>query len=335
MPVFRRYDMNKTHLTFKDRLVLAPMAGVSDRCFRELCIEQGADYTVTEMISAKALCYADRKTALLAAITSAEMPVAIQIFGSDPGIMARAASMLASGTYEGCVSDCTPAAIDINMGCPVRKIVSNNEGSALLRDEGLVYEIVSAVKQSCGIPVTVKIRTGFDERHKNAVSVAKSVERAGADAICVHGRTREKMYSPGVDLDAIRSVKEAVGIPVIGNGDIYSSEDALRMKEYTGCDALMIARGALGNPFVFREIKSVLSGKEPIVAGIDERIVTAKRHLNMMVAYYGEERGVREARKHIAWYVKGVQGAPLIRDRINRTDSAKEIERLLDTVIKH
>lgn len=326
-------NMNSRKIDLKDKIVLAPMAGITDRCFRTLCIEQGADYSVTEMVSAKALCYADRKTAVLAAVTKKEMPLAIQIFGSEPEIMARAARMLSLGEYEGCLSECPPAAIDINMGCPVRKIVSNGEGSALLRDEGRIHEIVSAVREASAVPVTVKIRTGFDEAHKNAVSAALTAERAGADAICVHGRTRERMYSPGVDLDMIKRVKDAVSIPVIGNGDIYSPEDALRMKEYTGCDAVMIARGALGNPFLFRAVKCALNGEPYIEPSTEERIRTAIRHLKMMTDAYGEERGVREARKHISWYVKGMRGAPALRDRINRTESSAEISALLNDLI--
>ena len=305
------------------------MAGFTDSAFRKICIGHGADYCVTEMISAKALIYRDLKTAQLAKIEKCEMPTAVQIFGSEPQVMANAAKMIEDGSYEGCASECRPAAIDINMGCPVRKIVSNGEGSALLLDHGRVKEIVRAVKEAVSLPVTVKIRTGFDERHKNAEEIAEIIEEAGADALCVHGRTRERMYMPGVDHDAIRRVKETLSIPVIANGDIYTPEDALYMKEHTGCDALMIARGALGNPFIFERIKDFFAGGSAAEPDIARRVETAKRHLSLMVSLYGEERGTREARKHIAWYIKGFPGASAMRDRINRADRSTEIVELL------
>ena len=323
-------NMNDFQQSLKNKLILAPMAGFSDRPFRRLCIEQGADYVVTEMVSAKALCFGDKKTAPLAAVYQDEMPAAVQIFGSEPELMARAAYMLSNGLYEGCLSDTLPAAIDINMGCPVHKIVSNGEGSALMRDEQKVYEIVSAVKKSSAAPVTVKIRAGFDSEHKNAVRIAQIIEEAGADAVCVHGRTRDRMYAPGVDLDVIRDVKKALSIPVVGNGDIFSAEDAVRMKDYTNCDALMIARSALGDPFIFARIRAAIDGKPYDDPPAFVRVQTAKRHLRMMLDLYGEERGLREARKHIALYIKGVKGAAAMRDRINRTEDANLLFTLLD-----
>ena len=326
--------MNDFQKQLRDQLILAPMAGFSDAPFRSVCLEEGADYTCTEMISAKALCFRDRKTAVLARIQKSESPISIQIFGSDPEMMARAAQMLSTGTYEGCLSECLPAAIDINMGCPVHKIVSNGEGSALLRDEVRVRAIVEAVKASSAVPVTVKMRTGFDEAHKNAERIARIVGEAGADAICVHGRTRERMYSPGVDYESIRRVKESVGVPVVGNGDIFTPEDAVKMKSLTGCDALMIARGALGNPFLFAQIKEYLSTGSYRAPSLKTRVNTAKRHLSRMVAAYGEERGVREARKQVGWYVKGFPGAARLRDEVNRAEYEEEILRLLDSLME-
>lgn len=305
------------------------MAGVSDSTFRRLCVSMGADYTVTEMISAKALCYKDRKTAVLAKILVEEQPVAIQIFGSDPEIMGRAAQMLSTGTYEGCVSTCLPAAIDINMGCPVHKIVSNGEGSALMKDLLRAREVIAAVVECSEVPVTVKMRAGFDKAHINAVALAEICQEEGVAAVTVHGRTREQMYRPPTDLEIIREVKKAVRIPVIGNGSIFTPEDALRMKEYTGCDSLMIARGAEGNPFLFRQIRQMLAGKEALPPSTEERIGTALLHLEGLVAEKGEYTGLMEARKHMAWYIKGMPGAPALRDRINRTDSLPVLRRLL------
>ena len=309
------------------------MAGVSDSVFRRLCVLHGADMTVTEMISAKALTYADKKTAVLARILKEEAPVSIQIFGSEPEIMARAAEMLSTGNYPGCKSDVLPVAIDINMGCPVRKVVSNGEGSALLRDPLRVREIVTAVVEKSAVPVTVKMRAGFDREHINAPEIAAICEEAGAAAVCIHGRTREQMYRPPVDLSVIGAVKDAVSIPVIGNGELTSASDALTMLEKTHCDALMIARGALGNPFIFSQIKAALDGKEIPTVSRKTQLLTAKEHLRLLVEDKGVECGLREARKHIAWYIKGMPGAPAMRDAVNRCVDLNKMYEMLDNAI--
>ncbi len=323
----------RNDLFFQNKLILAPMAGISDYSFRKLCIEQGADYTVTEMVSAKALCYGDKKTAVLARVLKEEFPIAIQIFGSDPEIMAKAAAMLATGNYAYCMSDVFPAAIDINMGCPVHKIVSNGEGSALMKDEKRAEEIISAVAEASAIPVTVKMRAGYDENHINAAKIAEIAEKAGAAAVCIHGRTRERMYRPPVDLEIIREVKRTVHIPVIGNGELMCVGDALRMSEYTGCDSLMIARGALGNPFIFAEIKAAQRGDFYEKRSSKERLEMAQRHLQMMLDHKGEKSGLQEARKHIAWYIKDIPGAPAMRDRVNRIADARTLVKLLEDAI--
>ena len=310
------------------------MAGVSDYAFRRLCVDHGADYTVTEMISAKALCYADKRTAELARILREEAPVAIQIFGSEPEILARAAGMLSSGDYPGCISDTLPAAIDINMGCPVKKIVSNGEGSALMRDETLVKEIVLAVVEASRVPVTVKMRAGFDSSSVNAVKIASICEEAGATAVCIHGRTRVQMYRPPVDLEIIKEVKEALKIPVIGNGEIFSPKDALAMKNYTGCDSLMIARGSLGNPFIFEQIKDLFGGKTYEEPSDSLRLRTAKKHLGLLVADKGKDKALFEARKHIAWHIKGIPGAPALRNAVNRCTCLTDLENMLDDAIR-
>ena len=232
------------------------------------------------------------------------------------------------------MSDAKPAAIDINMGCPVRKVVTNGEGSALMKDEVRAYEIVCAVKEASAVPVTVKMRSGFDREHKNAVRIARLCEKAGASAVCVHGRTREDMYRPPVDLEIIREVKDALRIPVIGNGELMSPKDALRMKEYTGCDALMIARGALGNPFIFGQIKAAFAGKTPTETTLEERLLAAKEHLRLLIEEKGRERGTGEARKHIAWYIRGMPGAALMRDAVNRAPDPEALSSILDGALE-
>lgn len=322
----------KIPMNFRDKLILAPMAGVTDYSFRKLCVLWGADFCVTEMISAKALCFGDRKTATLARVLKEELPISIQIFGSDPEIVYKAARSLSTGNYPHCMSDCLPTAIDFNMGCPVHKVVSNGEGSALLKDEQRAKAVLEALVEGSELPVTVKIRAGFDSTHRNAPKIAAIAKEAGASAICVHGRTRDQMYRPGVDYEIIRQVKQTVSIPVIGNGDIFSPEDALKMKRITGCDGLMIARGACGNPFLFSSVKAALRGQTFREVGVQERMQTAKKHLELLVADKGERTGLYEARKHIAWYIKGLPGAPAFRDRINRTDNLKELFSILDRI---
>ena len=319
-------------------LMLAPMAGVTDKAFRKICRECGAELTVSEMLSAKALCYEqlskkesfESKTAPLASLDTDEHPSAVQIFGSEPSFMAEAAAMLESMDYKGCTSKIRPAAIDINMGCPVHKIVSNGEGSALMKNPKLAADIVRAVKGALReIPVTVKIRAGFSNNNKNAVEMAQMLEDAGASLICVHARTREQMYNPGIDLGIIAGVKEAVEIPVVGNGDIYCADDALNMIRQTGCDGVMIARGARGNPWIFSELCEVLEGREYTYPELEDRIDTIIRQLNMMVDEKGERTAAAEAKKHIAWYIKGVRDAANLRDRVMKSEGVKELEDIL------
>ena len=289
----------------KGKAVLAPMAGVTDRAFRELCMGFGAAYCTSEMVSAKGLIMSDRKTAALLEISEAERPMALQLFGYEPDIMAEAAKIAAEHS---------PAAIDINMGCPAPKIAGNHSGSALMKDPALCGRIVEAVVKAVGLPVTVKIREGWDEGSVNAVEVAKICEAAGASMIAVHGRTREQMYAPPADWEIIAAVKNAVSIPVIGNGDIYSAKDAMNMMEQTGCDLVMVGRGALGNPWIFREINSQYDLERPVSPpGIFERMTVMNRHIEKLCQYKGENVGMREARKHTAWYMRGIKGAAKLR----------------------
>ena len=318
----------------KGKIYLAPMAGVTDYAFRQICREMGADGFVSEMVSAKAMHYRDAKTAKLARLRTWEEDTAIQIFGSEPEIMAEAARMLSDNSYAHCVSEVTPCAIDINMGCPVKKIVSNHEGSALMENPALIEKIVLAVKKATHLPVTVKFRAGIDENRMNCVEVAKAAEAGGADAMCVHARTRAQMYAPPVRWEYIRMVKEAVSVPVIGNGGIESPEDAIRMYEETGCDAIMIGRGAEGNPFIFRSIRNYLDGKEDVPTTPGEIVDTVLRHIRLMLADKGQDIAILEARKHIAWYVKGFRGAPRIREAVNRLNTLPELEELLYSVLE-
>jgi len=317
-------------VTLRHGLLLAPMAGVTDYAFRRMCIRCGAEYTVSEMVSAKAMHYRDLKTAQLARVRTTELPMAIQLFGSEPEIMAEAAAMLERGNYRGCISDAPPSAIDINMGCPVKKIVSNGEGSALLKTPEKAYDIVKATVQATSLPVTVKIRIGWDSEHINAVEMARAVAEAGCSALTVHGRTREQLYRPGVDYDTIARVKENVRIPVIANGDITSAEIALKVKKETLCDGLMIARGAEGNPMLFREIICALEGVDYSKPSAGELLSMAREHIALLCDDKGEAIGVREARKHLAWYVKGIRGAATFRNAVNQATSLSELFLLLD-----
>lgn len=327
-------------VTLKAPLLLAPMAGVADASFRVICRRMGAAYTVSEMVSAKALCFeqasresAPAKTAALANITEGEAPMAIQLFGRDPAFMARAAALIESGAYRGASRVCAPAAIDINMGCPVPKVVSNGEGSALMREPELAAEIVREVKRAVRLPVTVKIRAGFNAAERNAPELAKRLEDAGADLICVHGRTRQQMYAPSSDNGIIAETKRAVSIPVVGNGDIVTGEDALRMLEETACDALMIGRGALGNPWIFEEVLAALEGREFVPPMPRERLAVALEHAADMVARKGEKVGVPEARKHMAWYCKGLRGATAARGALMHAESVEGIKTIFDDLL--
>ena len=318
-------------------LALAPLAGVSDRAFRRVCRACGADFTVSEMVSAKALCYEQRAkgskphsvTGHLASVMADELPMAVQIFGSEPAFMAEAARLLEANEYVGCVSEVPPSVIDINMGCPVRKVTGNGEGSALLKSPTLVGQIVRAVTAAVSIPVTVKIRAGWDSSSINAPEIAKICEDAGASMICVHARTREQMYEPGVDRSVIASVKAAVSIPVLGNGDIYTASDALSMMAETGCDGVMIARGAMGNPWLFSEIRAALDGVPFTPPSTARRFEVALEQVKEMIEEKGERVGVAEAKKHLAWYCHGMEGAATARSRIMQAATLEDMAAIL------
>ena len=309
------------NVTLDNSYILGPMAGVTDLPFRLLCREQGAGLLCMEMVSAKAIYYNNKNTEALLEIHPDELPVSLQLFGSDPKIMSEMAKRIEERPF---------AILDINMGCPVPKVVRNGEGSALMKDPKLVYEIVSAIVKAIEKPVTVKIRKGFDDAHVNAVEIAKIIEEAGASAVAVHGRTREQYYSGKADWDIIRQVKEAVNIPVIGNGDVTSGEKAIAMKEQTGCDGVMIARGAQGNPWIFSELLAYeRDGSLPKRPEVDEIRETMLRHARLQLEYKGEYCGIREMRKHVAWYTKGMHGSSRLRDRINEVESYEELEKIL------
>lgn len=307
---------------FRGKIMLAPMAGVGDYAFRLICKEHGADYMTSEMISAKAICYGDKKTPLLAEITEKEQPMALQLFGSEPFFVAKAADILLE---KAAAKGIMPAAIDINMGCPVNKIVSNGEGSALMKAPPLAAQIIAeTVKASC-VPVTVKIRLGWDKSSINAVEMAKIAEQSGAAAVCIHARTRSMMYTPGTMPEYIREAKRAVSIPVIGNGDIFCAADALEMMAKTGCDSVAVARGALGNPFIFEEIKAAISGEAYTAPTPREKIAAAIRQLETACASKGEKTGVAESRKHISYYTKGMRASSAVRGRLNSIETLDEL----------
>jgi tRNA-dihydrouridine synthase B len=330
------------NVELKHGIMLAPMAGATDYAFRKICKQFGAEYLVSEMVCAKALCYEQKikksitaspsKTAPLAAIREGELPMAVQIFGSEPEFMAEAAKMIADNSYRGTTSICTPSAIDINMGCPVHKVVSNGEGSALLKNPELAEKIVRAVVDVVDIPVTVKIRIGWDSSSINAVEMAKRLEFAGASLICVHGRTREQQYAPYADWTQIAKVKKAISIPVIGNGDIFEPTDALKMMNETGCDGVMIGRGALGNPWIFENTVNLFEKRDVREISVNETIDTALMHLGLLIESKGERAGIAESRKHLGWYMKGIRGAAELRNRINTAESLDELTSILESL---
>ncbi len=304
---------------------LAPMAGVADRAFRELCADFGSAYCVSEMVSAKGISYHSKKSAQLMEISERERPCGVQLFGSEPDTMAFAAEF--SLKYS-------PDFIDINMGCPVPKVNSIGCGCQLMTDPELCRRIVEAVSSAVDIPVTVKIRKGIDDDHINAKEVAQACEAGGAKAVAVHGRTRAQMYKPYADWNIIREVKEAVRIPVIGNGDVETAADAARLLEETGCDMVMVGRGAMGNPWIFSEINAYLS--EGVVLApptLSERMNIMCRHIEKLCEYKGEDVGMREARKHIAWYIKGLHGAAALRNDAGRLRTLDEFYSLIKRVM--
>lgn len=324
------------NITLPHGLALAPLAGVSDRAFRRVCRACGADYTVSEMVSAKALCYEQKAkkknlsvSGALASVHADEVPMAVQLFGCEPDFMAEAARLLTACDYVGCVSEVPPSVIDINMGCPVRKVTGNGEGSALSKNPRLAGEIISAVVKATHLPVTVKIRAGWDADSINAPEMAKIAEAAGASMICIHGRTREQMYEPGVRRDVIAAVKRAVSVPVFGNGDIYTATDALSMMEETGCDGVMIARGAMGNPWIFSEIIATMEGRVFTPPPAAERFDIALTQVREMISEKGDRVGIAEAKKHLGWYCKGIDGAAAARSRIMQATSYEELEQIM------
>ena len=308
-------------VTLPNNLILAPMAGVTDLPFRLLCKEQGAGLLCMEMVSAKAILYKNRNTQELLEIDPRENPVSLQLFGSDPDIMAQIAHEIENRPYD---------ILDINMGCPVPKIVNNGEGSALMKNPKLAGEIIEKMVKATHKPVTVKIRKGFDEAHVNAVEMAKIAEAAGAAAVAVHGRTREQFYSGKADWNIIRQVKEAVSIPVIGNGDLLTAEDVIAMYEQTGCDGFMIARGAQGNPWIFKQILHYFeTGQQMEKPTFEEMTEMMLRHTRLMLEFKGEYTGIREIRKHGAWYTAGYPNSARLRVLINEVESYEQLEKLL------
>ncbi len=310
------------------KLCLAPMAGYTDRAMRLVCRKYGAQHTVTEMVSAKAVVYKDKKTFDLARILPDEGPVAIQIFGSEPEIMAEAASILQNPT-----NGVPPIAIDINMGCPVNKIFSNGEGSALMRSPELIERITRSVSSAIDIPTTVKIRSGITKDSINAIECALAAEEGGASEVCIHGRTREQMYGGLADREIIKNVKKALHIPLIANGDILCAADALSMLSDTGADGIAIGRGAVGNPFIFDEILAAMEGREYLPPDLEERVNTALLQLGEAVKEKGERVAIPEARKQIALYLRSFHGAALIRAEINRAITFDQVAKALKSAL--
>lgn len=308
------------NVDIKGNVVLAPMAGVTDLPFRLLCKENGCGYLYTEMVSAKAIMYNNKNTESLLTVTEGENPIAVQLFGSEPEVMAEAAKRMEERPFD---------AIDVNMGCPVPKVVNNGEGSALMKNPLLVGRIVEAMANAVKKPVTVKIRAGFDPDNINAPEIARIIQESGGAAVAVHGRTRQQYYSGKADWDVIRRVKENVSIPVIGNGDILTGQDAVKMMEETGCDGVMIGRGARGNPWIFGQINEYLScGKEMTQPTAEEIKSMILKHARMLIDAKGEYTGIREMRKHFAWYTTGMRHASGLRNEVNHVEHFEELEKL-------
>ena len=315
-------DLVIGNVNIKGNLILGPMAGVTDLPFRILCKEQGADLLYTEMISGKGVLYKNKKTESLLSIEKEEKPIAVQIFGSDPYVLSETAKAIENRDFD---------ILDINMGCPVPKVVNNGEGSALMANPKVVGEIVSMVSKAIKKPVTIKIRKGFEEDNINAVEIAKIAEANGAAAIALHGRTRQQYYSGKADWDIIKKVKEAVSIPVIGNGDVLSIEDAINISEQTGCDGIMIARGAKGNPWIFSQIKEYFNtGQIPQKPSIEEVIKMILKHASLAMEYKDEYTAMSQMRKHIGWYTSGYHESSKLRSKSNHIETYKDLESLLN-----
>ena len=319
--------MKLGNLELENNVFLAPMAGVTDLPFRLLCKEMGCGLVYSEMVSAKGILYDNKNTTELLEIDPNERPVAVQLFGSDPEILGAMAKKIEPYPID---------IIDVNMGCPAPKIVKNGEGSCLMKTPELVGKIVKSLVESQSKPVTIKFRKGFDDDHINAVEIAKIAEANGASAVAVHGRTREQYYSGKADWDIIKQVKAAVNIPVIGNGDVFTPQDAKNLFEHTGCDAIMVGRGAQGNPWIFKRILHYLETGELLPEPTaEEKVEKALRHSQMLIDYKGEYIGVREMRKHMAWYMKGLPGVAELRGKLNHAENMEQLEVLLRGYLEH
>lgn len=310
------------NVNLENNIFLAPMAGVTDKVFRIICREMGAGLVFSEMVSSKGLYYEDKKTSQLTSVDKRERPIVLQIFGSDPDIMAEIVEKYINSREDIDI-------LDINMGCPAPKIVKNGDGSALLKCPTLIREILREVVKASNKPVTLKTRMGWDDKNINGIEVAKIAEEEGASAITIHGRTRNMFYSGKANWDFIKKVKQSVSIPVIGNGDIFEPVDAIKMMEYTGCDGVAIGRGAMGNPWIFKRISLIINGKEDVKPTFQEIINMAIQHLNMLCEDKGERIAVNEMRKHISWYIKGLKNSNKVKNKINILNSKDEVEKAL------